>query len=134
MHHCVRLEILLGNESEFSRNGVRMREIWPSEVQRISESKTTRNSNSKFEFKPRSGLDGKFPAQDPGRLGSRPTRTQGDWGVDRAVDPPDQVNWAVDLGVDLVPEPGFEPECILMYLVRFLSRFVALTLFKQPQT
>ena len=90
--------------------------------------------NSKFEFKPRSGLGEKFPAQDPGRLGSRPPRTQVDWGVDWAVDPPDQVDWAVDLGVDLVPEPIFGPVFVLMFPVRFLSRFICLNLFKQPQT
>jgi len=39
----------------------------PPKFQEISEQKTARNSNSKFEFKPRSGLGGKIPTRDPGR-------------------------------------------------------------------
>ena len=56
---------------------------------------------------------------EAGWAGNFPPRTQVDWGVDWVVDPPDQVDWVVDLGVDLVPEPGFGPGCILMYLVSF---------------
>ena len=83
----------LETEFEFLRNGVRMREIWPSEV---SENFRIENS-SKFEFKPRSGLGGKFPTQDPGRLGGRLGSRP----------PQGQVDHSVDQGVDLPPEPTF---------------------------
>ena len=108
MRHCVRLEILLGKESEFSRNGVRMREIWSSEVSqtfRIENSSKIRIQN------PRTGWAGKFPPMD-----------QVDLEVDHSVDLPgarstivstwvltlpDQVDHSVDLGVDLLPKPSF---------------------------
>ena len=85
-----------------------MREIWPSEV---SENFRIENS-SKFEFKPRSGLGGKFPAQDPGRLGGRLGSRP----------PPDQVDWVVDLGVDLPRISRSKAEFISAYLDRFLDQ------------
>ena len=94
----------------------------PPKFQEFSEQKTARNSNSKFEFKPRSGLGGKIPAQDPGRLGSR-----------LGCRPP----WPGRLP----SRPGCRPGCRNPLLglgafwctwSRFLPRFVRLILYKQP--
>ena len=77
MRHCVHLEILLGNESEFSKIGVRMREIWPLEVSRIFGIRNSSEIRIQIRIQdPEAGWAGKFP-------------------------PRAQIDHRVDLGVDL---------------------------------
>ena len=68
-----------------------MTKIWLSKVSENSRVQNSSNSSSKFEFKNPDRLGGKNPAS---------TRSTGE--STGQSTPPDQVDWAVDLGVDLV--------------------------------
>ena len=96
MRHCVRLGILHEIESEFSKIEVRMTKLWLPKVSEIFRVQNSSNSSSNSNFKTQTDWVGNFPPSTPGRLGSRLGSRH----------PQDQVDCAVDLGVDLVPEPG----------------------------
>ena len=88
LRYCVRLGKIRKIESEFSKIGVRMAQLWPDEVCRKFKTKN-RFKNLNFRFW--NGTGGVR------REDSRPTH------VDRAVDRP------VDRGVDLPVDRGLAP-------------------------
>ena len=69
-----------------------MTKLWLPKFSEIFRVQNSSNSSSNSNFKTQTDWAGNFPPSTPGRLGSR--------------HPQDQVDCAVDLGVDPVPEPG----------------------------